>query len=122
MYGISVRGIASKMKSTQALDGDHFPTLEAGDCLGDRIGNFHPLPCRVPELQLRSAFPAGTGLRVEPAIAWVLVLCSTFCAHGKRGHRGERPIVRDVAHDGEARPAVRAIDKGIAKPAVGGIE
>ena len=33
-----------------------------------------------------------------------------------------RPVVRHAAHDGEARPAVRAVDEGVAVAAVGGVE
>ena len=41
-------------------------------------------------------------------------------AHLESGHRRVRPVVGDVAHDREARAAVRAVDERVAKAAVAG--
>ena len=65
---------------------------------------------------------AGVGLGVEAAVGRVLVLGAAGGAHGKAGHRGQRPVVGDAAHDREARPAVGAVDERVAVAAVGGVE
>ena len=59
---------------------------------------------------------------MEAPVAWVLILRLAGRAHGEHRHRGERAVVRDLAHDGEARSAIRAVDKGIAKTTVSRIK
>jgi len=54
--------------------------------------------------------------------AWGRVLGLARRAHRERGHRRQRPVIRDATHDREARPAVRAVDERIAEAAVGRVE
>src|SRR5208283_710019 len=121
-HRFSVGGVARKMKSAQALDGNYSAKLQAHNRLGDRIGSLDPLPFRIPQLNLRPAFPTGVRLRVEAPVERIFILRAAGWAHRKRGHRGERTVVRNIAHDGEAWAAVGAVDERIAITAVGGIE
>jgi len=61
---------------------------------------------------------AGVGLGVEAAIRRIIVLRLASGAHAEGGHRRLGPIVGDIADDGEARAAVRAVDEGIAVASV----
>ena len=54
--------------------------------------------------------------------ARVVVLAPARGAHREAGHRRQRPVVGDAAHDREARAAVRAVDERVAVAAVGGVE
>ncbi len=67
----------------------------------------------------RPAGRAGIGLRVEAAIAGVVVLAPAGRAHLEPGHRRGRAVVGDAAHDREARAAVGAVDERVAEAAVG---
>ena len=69
-----------------------------------------------------TALGAGVRLRVKAAVARVLVLAPARRAHREGRHRRIRPVVRDVTHDREARPAVRAVRERVAKAAVRGVE
>ena len=71
----------------------------------------------------RAAVPAGVGLGVETAIERDRRIRVWQAAHmAKDRHGSARAVVRDVAHDGETRPAIRAVDEGVAVAAVVGIE
>ena len=70
----------------------------------------------------RPAVRAGVRLGVEAAVARVVVLGPARGAHGEAGHRRQRPVVRDAAHDREPRAAVGAVDERVAVAAVGGVE
>ena len=58
---------------------------------------------------------------MKAAIRGIVVLGGARRAHGKACHRRQRAVVGDVAHDGESRPAVGAVDERVAEPPVGGI-
>ena len=72
------------------------------------------------QVEPRAADEAGVGLGVEAAVARVAVLLGALGAHREVAHRGHRPVVGDVADDGEARAAVRAVDERVAVAAVAG--
>ena len=57
-------------------------------------------------------------LCVKATVGGVVILVLTCGAHPKRSHRGQRPIVGHTANDGVARPAVRAVRKGVAMPPI----
>ena len=79
-------------------------------------------PGAIDEPRARPAVRAGVRLGVEAAVARVLVLGPAARAHREAGHRRQRPVVGDAAHDREARAAVRAVDERVAVAAVGGVE
>ncbi len=68
------------------------------------------------------ALEAGIGLGVEAPVERIGVLGSAALAHGEGRHGGGGAVVGQVVDDGEARPAVRAVDEGIAVAAVVGVE
>ncbi len=59
---------------------------------------------------------------MKTAIGGILVLRLTVWAHGELVHGCLGPIVGDVLDDGEARPAVGAVDEGIAVAPVPSVE
>jgi hypothetical protein len=58
---------------------------------------------------------------VETPVGRIVVFPGAVLAHRERRHRGERPVIGHVAHDGETGTAVGAVDERIAEPAVGRI-
>src|ERR1039458_5846746 len=88
--------------------------MQAGDRFDDWIAAFDPLSRFIPEFHPRSTLPAGVGLGVKAAVQRILVFRKTCRAHGKHRHRRARPVVRNIANDGEAWPAVSAVNKWIA--------
>ena len=77
---------------------------------------------RIEQRQRRPAAGAGVGLGVEAPVARVLVLGAAVGAHLKAGHRRQRAVVGDAAHDREPRTAVGAVDERVAVAAVGRVE
>ena len=61
----------------------------------------------------RAAGGARVGLRVEATVGRVVVLRLARRAHREPGHRRQRPVVGDAAHDREPRAAVRAVDERV---------
>ncbi len=121
------RGIVARvddeMKSTESLDGDDGAGRDASLGRQQRFVAIAQRPTfRVPERQVRAAGRAGIGLRVEPAVARVLVFAPARLAHLEPGHRRVRPVVRQRLDDREPRAAVRAVGEGIAVASVGWIE
>ena len=119
------------MKSAQTLDGDDTAVGQqlntavdngvaglARGADGQRRGGFAGLAPR----NVRPAIKAGIGLRVKPPVKRVAILCGTGGAHGKAIHRGGRSVIGQRPDDGKARSAVGAVDKGIVKASVGGVE
>ena len=66
------------------------------------------------EFQPGPAFVASQGLSVETAVMRRFVLCLAVIAQGESGHRRIRPVVRHGSNDRVARPALGAINEGIA--------
>jgi hypothetical protein len=70
---------------------------------------------RLYEPQPRPAVRTGDRLGVEAAIARVLVFGPAAFAHLEAGHRGERAVIWDAAHDREAGAAVGAVHEWMAE-------
>ena len=73
-------------------------------------------------LELRAADGTSIGLCVEAAIGGILVLFAALRTEHEIFHRGVRPIVRYIDHNGVARAAVGAVGEGILEAPVSGIE
>ena len=56
---------------------------------------------------------AGHRLCMETAVAYRRVFPPAVGTHGKGGHRGLLPVVRQIADDGETGTAMRTVDKRI---------
>ena len=56
---------------------------------------------------------------METAVARVDVLAAAQLVHLEAPHRRQRTVVRQPLDDREARPAVRAVDEGVAEPRIG---
>src|SRR5581483_1317224 len=72
--------------------------------------------------ELGTARRTRVGLGMEPPARRDVVLLGAPRAHGKGAHRGRGPVIGERLDDGEARPAARAVDEGIAVASVGRIE
>ena len=70
----------------------------------------------------RATFKAGIGLGVEAAVERIGVLGGALLAHGEGRHGRGHPVIGQVVDDGEARPAVRAVDERIPVAAIVGVE
>ena len=125
------------MESAQALDGDDATAgQQLNAALDDSVAGLAcgadgrcrgRIPARIAVHSLaprnmRSAIKTGIGLRVKPPIERVGILCGAGGAHGKAIHRGGRSVIGQRANDGKARSAIGAVDKGIVKASVGGVE
>ena len=64
---------------------------------------------------------AAGGLGVVAAVGDVGVLAMAVFAHGERPHGGALPVVGHALDNGEPRPAVGAVEKGVAVPSVLGV-
>ena len=138
--GIFVGCVHTQVESANPLDRHDLSTKKAPDGLSNRVGTLnrhlggrlppHRRTQRVPAVDggpglkpdMRTTAPAGIRLRVKAAIERVVVFGLALGAHGKRSHRGLRPVVRDATRNGKARPAVGAVQKRITIAAVGGVE
>lgn len=109
-----VRAIATKTAAVRTVTGT----------TGARVPRMRILAVKaaVQQAEDRAAGRAADRLGVEPAVQWVEVLPLALPAHGEPGHRGGGPVVGDVPDDGEPRPAVGAVDEGMAVTPVGGVE
>ncbi|OQA96753.1 MAG: hypothetical protein BWY25_02215 [Chloroflexi bacterium ADurb.Bin222] len=77
---------------------------------------------RYHQAELGSTHGAGVGLSVKAAVGGVFVLGTTGVAEREDAHGSIGPVVGDVRDEGEARPAIRAVDEGVAVAPVGRIE
>ena len=118
---VRVAGAAGQVIPADALDGHDRPGAQQRRRLRDGV------PARLrgaaaPQPRPRPAVRAGVRLGVEAPVGGVVVLAPARGAHREGGHRGQRPVVGDAAHDREARPAVRAVDERVAEAPVAGVE
>ncbi len=123
-HGGGVAGVAGQMEATQPLDGDNAPVAQqsAGGLQRVLAGGRFSCVARSLQPQARPTDGAGDGLGVEAPVEGVSVFSGTVGAEREAGHRCQRPVVGDVADDGEARAAVGAVDKRVAVAAVGRVE
>ena len=110
------------MKAANPFDGHDFAGSQKVNAGGHGVadGNLRAIGPREPDP--RSADRARIGLRVEAPVRGVVVLPLAGRAHGKLRHRGLRPVVGNAPRNGEARPAVGAVQKRVAEAAVRGVE
>src|SRR5271167_4140465 len=101
------------MKTAEAFHRDDFARAQPRRRFADWIFAWDSLAACLPEFRVRPAIPARIWLRVEPPVFRVVIFGAAAFAHLERGHGSLRPVVRDAAHDGEARPAIRTVDEGI---------
>ena len=71
---------------------------------------------------MRSAFPAGIGLRMEAAVGRVGVFGSAFGAHREPLHARVWAVVGQLLYDGEARSAIGAVDERVAVTSIRRVE
>ncbi len=119
--GSLVRRITGQMEPTEPLERDDLAGRDQFRGPLDRVGPARPARC-VEEAYGRSAGGAGDRLGVEPPIGGIAILTLARIAHRERAHAGALTVVRERQDDREARAAVRAVDEGVAVPAVLGIE
>ena len=108
--------IAREMIAADALDGENAAVRHNAARLCERITR------RLRPVHNQTIGGTADGarirLRVKAAVGGVVILVLTCGAHPKRSHRGQWPIVGHTANDGVARPAVRAVRKGVAMPPI----
>jgi len=122
-HGHLARGVTRQLIAAQALDGDNLARQKALRHLAHGLITMRQhRTLRGGQRDLRPARGAGNGLRMEPAIARIFILCPTLGAHVKAGHGGVRPVIRNGRDDGEPWPAVGAVGKGVAVAPIGWIE
>ena len=103
--------------AAEALDREHPALGQQRRRRDDRIpGPFRPGGVEQP--QPGAAGRAAYRLSVEPPVGRIGVLGRAVGAQPEPRHRGQRPVVGDVAHDREPGTAVRAVDERVAEPAV----
>ena len=118
---VLVGGQAGQVIAADALDGDDRAAAQQRRRGGDRRRR-HRRPRRRPAA--RAGPHAGQAL----GCAWKRRSDGSSYsawqagAHREARHRRVGPVVRDPAHDGEARPAVGAVDERVAVAAVGRVE
>ena len=116
--GSLIPGVAGQVDAAGPLDRHRLAGGEGLLGQGDGVaGQFAPL-----RVQIKGAGPAGgaaVGLGVIAPAADVGVFGGTVTAHGKAGHRGVGTVVGQGFQDGKARPAVGAVDEGVAVPPAG---
>ncbi len=116
----SSASVAAEVEAAEPLHRDDPPVQErrrGGEerlvVAGERLAG------AAPEREARPARRARGRLGVEAPVARLLVLAAAVGAEREAAHRRVRPVVRQRADDGEARAAVRAVQEGIAIPAIG---
>ena len=115
---VGVRRAAGEVVAADALDRDDRPGAQQAGGRRHRVA-----PRRVHrQHRPRPARGAGVRLRVEAAVARVVVLRAARRAHREARHRRQRAVVGHAADDREARPAVRAVHERVAEAPVGGVE
>ena len=80
------------------------------------------VPRAIENAKPRPTCRAAGRLRVKAPVGRVVVLGTASRAHREAGHRCARPIVGRTGDDRQARTAIGAIQKRVAKAAIGGIE
>ena len=112
-----------------AADALHGEDRAVGQAPGCELDGVRPSGTRsechlAAGVQQRHPRPAGrtrVGLRMEAAVAGIVVFALAGGAHRECRHRREGPVVRDALHDREARAAVGAVHERVAVAAVGRI-
>ena len=119
-HGGGVQGVAGQMDAPGALDGHDAPGGQRTLGRRDGVAGLFP-PFGVEIKGPRPAHGAAVGLGVVASAADVAVFGGAGGAHGEPGHRGVGPVVGQRPQDREPRPAVGAVDEGVAVAPVGGV-
>jgi hypothetical protein len=113
--------IAREVKAAEPLDRDDAAAAQQLERGGDRVAVDRPAPA-IDQRQRRSAHRAGVRLGVEAPVQRIGVFAQALRALGEWRHAGLCAVVGQGARQRVARPALRAVDEGIAVAPVGGIE
>ena len=115
--GSIVGGGDRQVVAAEALDRQHRARCEQVGSCRDRLA-VQIVPLLVDEAQPRPAGRAAHGLGMEAPVRGIVILAVTGIAHRESGHGRPGPVVRDVEHDGEAGPAVRAVHERVAEASI----
>jgi hypothetical protein len=118
-HGGLVAREAGEVVAADALDRDDPALAKRGDSAAQRLV---AVVVAGQQPQRRPALGARVGLGVEATVGRVRVLRGAARAQLEAGHRGQRPVVGDAAHDREARAAVGAVDERVAGAPVQRVE
>ena len=111
---------AGQMEAAEAFYRDDFPGFQGSSRELNGIALYR-VPRRVQIGHFRPAHRAAVRLCVIAAVFDVVIFFFTVRAHREGLHGSFRPVVGHVLDDRKARPAVGAVDKGIAISPVGRI-
>ncbi len=115
--------VAGEVKPANSPDCDNPARGDRASGGANRVGLDRGLiSARIEDGKGRAAAGTRVGLGMEAAIGDGFVLATALGAHRETRHGGSRPIVGNVARDGEARPAIGAVGERVAIAAVGRIE
>ena len=120
-HGLRLPRIADELEAAEALERDDAAGVQFVKRCGDRVAAVDAPTVRIGQPQARPAQRTGVRLRVEAAIARIVVLALARRALREARHAGLRPVIGQRGGDREARPAVGAVDERIAVTAVGRI-
>ena len=131
--GLSSRCLRARRRGHRRLVVGAAGQVEAADALhrDDRAAEQRLRRARRPGRRVQRRPSSRTrGPQSGQALGWAwkrrspgsLVLRAAGRAHLEAGHRRVRPVVGDVAHDREARPAVGAVDERVAEAPVARVE
>ena len=121
-HGVVRRGVAREVEAAEALDRDDQAVAQRlrRRRRSDRRRRDRVPPSAARSVEPRAARRAGVRLRVEAAIADVVVLALARRAHRERAPSSSRARSYGTSRgDGEARAAVRAVGERVAVAAVG---
>src|SRR5262249_19100926 len=116
--GVRIRRVDSQVKSPETFYGYDLAVLQCCGSIGDSVMTRKLSASLNPKFNLWATFPAGIRLGVKSPVERIFVLFPASRAHRKHGHRCARPVIRNIADNGETRPAVGAIDEGIQVSAI----
>ncbi len=114
-----VARVRHEVEAAEALHSEERALAEPLDGEAHRVLRLDRRAEPIGEREPGAARGARVRLRVVAPILDVLVLVRAGGAHREALHRGLRPVVRHVADDRVARPAMGAVDERVAVTAVG---
>ena len=108
-----VQGITYQVIATNAFRRYHFSFTKQADGQVQQLIILLYLYIIIYGIIERPAMITGHRLRMETAVAYRRVFPPAVGTHGKGGHRGLLPVVRQITDDGETGAAMRTVDKRI---------
>ena len=132
-HGVAIRGVAGEMEAAEALDGQDLAGAQqiggltdgrrrAGFAAGGQLDHAVSLRIQTQQPHAGAAHRTRVGLRVEAAVARVLVLPPAGRAQREAPHRRPLAVVGQVLDDREPGPAVGAVGERVVVAAVAGVE